>query len=155
MAKYWWINQTTQWEKDHGENKVVAWIPPDRKPHYTHRLVNNMIKDDIMLGFRRQIGVVCWGKITSERAKKGRDSWPPKNKEVDVWSAKVEYHHFAKPISLEKFIKNRNIQSLKPMKYTPINCKDDVIWGYAFRFTKEAFEAVRESQADKEWAGSP
>ena len=105
MAKYWWVNQTTQWEKDHGEHKVVAWIPPDRKPHYTHKLVNNMTKDDIMLGFRRQMGVVCWERIASERAKKGKDSWPPKNKEVDVWSAKVEYHHFAKPISLEKFIK--------------------------------------------------
>jgi hypothetical protein len=61
----------------------------------------------------------------------------------------------SKAISLERFIKNRTIQSLKQMKYTPINCKDDVIWGYAFRFTKEAFEAVRESQADKEWVGSP
>jgi len=106
MNRYWWVNQTKQWKKDYDENKVVAWIPPDRKPHYTHEIVKDMCKDDIMLGFRRQIGVVCWGKITSLRAKRGRDSWPPDYEEVDVWTANVEYHHLTNPIKLEKFIKS-------------------------------------------------
>jgi hypothetical protein len=155
LVKHWWVNQTTQWKKDYGENIVTAYIPEDRKPHYTHRLVHDMRKWDVMLGFRRQIGVVCWGYITSEKPKTEKQKWPPDYKEVDAWTVDVEYHHLTTPISLEKFVKDKYVQSLKQIKYAPINCKDDVIRGYAFRFTKDAFDAVRKSQADEKWVGSP
>jgi len=144
MTNYWWVNQTYYDEKDHKNENISAAVETVNGGVVpTHKRAKEMDSGDIILCYKRQLGVVF--RIGLVRRPSDKPEWD-KWKEYDQGPAHkvaVHYEDLMPTIPLAKFAASAYKYRIKGY---PINKNYDVQQGYIHCFNEDGLASIMASQ---------